>query len=77
MVKMVVAGTNKGVYRSANSGTSWNAVDSGLSSNLPIIYSLAVSGANLFAGTSAEGVFLSKDNGLTWTIDNRQAALKT
>jgi hypothetical protein len=38
------------------------------------IYSLAVSGSNIFAGTTYEGVFISTNNGTTWTqtaLNNR------
>jgi len=31
------------------------------------ILALAVSGTNLFAGTEGDGVFLSTDNGASWT----------
>lgn len=59
------AGTNEGVYLSTNNGTSWTAVNSGLT-NLNVQY-LAVSGTNLFAGTLGGGVFLSINNGTSWT----------
>jgi hypothetical protein len=49
------AGTRSGVYLSTSNGTSWSAVDSGLTKrNVP---SLAVSGSNLFAGTTEAGVW--------------------
>ena len=35
-----------------------------------LVRSLAVSGTNLFAGTQAGGVFLSTDNGSSWTAVN-------
>jgi len=57
-----VPGTNRiaesdsgGVYLSTNNGTSWTAVDSGLTSTY--IWSLAVLGTNLFAGTAAGSVW--------------------
>jgi len=34
------------------------------------IYSLVTDGSNLFAGTSASGVFVSTDNGTSWTAVN-------
>jgi poly(3-hydroxybutyrate) depolymerase/ligand-binding sensor domain-containing protein len=63
------AGTNDGVFLSTNNGTSWTAVNSGLT-NMEVS-SLAVStngagGTNLFAGTN-DGVFLSTNNGTSWT----------
>jgi hypothetical protein len=44
-------GTYGGVFLSANNGTSWTAVNSGLTDL--IVFSLAVSDANLFAGTNS------------------------
>ncbi len=53
----------KGVYLSTNNGTTWGIVNLGLT-NLGVT-TLAVSGSNLFAGTTG-GVFLSTNNGSTW-----------
>ena len=68
---LVVSGTNLfagtfngGIFRSSNNGTSWTAVNTGLTNAR--VYSLAVSGTNLFAGT-AGGVFLSTNNGTSWS----------
>jgi hypothetical protein len=59
-------GGGSGVYLSTNNGTSWTPVNSGLWS--PTVWSLAVSGTNLFAGTGGGGgVFLSADSGASWT----------
>ena len=49
------AGNQSGVLLSTNNGTSWSAVNSGLTDLL--IYSLTVGEVNLFAGTSRYGVF--------------------
>ena len=38
------------------------------------VHSLAVSGTNLFVGTEAEGVFLSTNNGTSWTAVNNGLA---
>ena len=63
------AGTRGGgIFLSTNDGTSWNAVDSGLTNN--DVRCLAVSGKNLFAGTHGGGVFFSKNNGTSWTAVN-------
>jgi hypothetical protein len=56
-----------GVFLSTNNGTSWTEVNTGLT--YPVAYALAVSGTNLFAGTSG-GVFLSTNNGTSWTAVN-------
>ncbi|MCL6493864.1 MAG: T9SS type A sorting domain-containing protein [Ignavibacterium sp.] len=73
---LAVSGTNLfagtfgggGVFLSTNNGTSWTAVNTGLTFNR--VYSLAVSGTNLFAGTWGGGVFLSTNNGTSWTAVN-------
>lgn len=60
------AGTyNGGVFRTSNSGTNWAPVNIGLT-NLTI-YSLIAAGTNLYAG-SADGVFLSTNNGAVWSF---------
>lgn len=64
------AGTSQGVYLSTNNGTSWVAVNDGLTVNNGLtseeIQSLAASGVNLFAG-SYNGIFVSSNNGANWT----------
>ncbi len=63
------AGTSSGgVFLSTNNGTSWTAVNTGLT--YTYVLSLAVSGTNLFAGTDGGGVFLSTNNGTSWTAVN-------
>ncbi len=70
------AGTGRGgVFLSTNNGTSWTAVNNGLTNTN--VYALAVSpasggtgGTNLFAGTWGDGVFLSTNNGISWTAVN-------
>jgi hypothetical protein len=59
-----------GVFLSTNSGTSWSAVNTGLTNTY--VGALAISpngtgGANLFAGTAGDGVFLSTNNGTSWS----------
>ena len=56
-----------GVFLSTNNGASWMTVNTGL--NNTFVWSLAVYGTNLFAGTYA-GVFLSTNNGASWTAVN-------
>lgn len=49
------AGTSNGVFISINQGQSWTAVSDGLPATS--IFSLAVSGTNLYAGTAGKGVY--------------------
>jgi hypothetical protein len=53
------------VFLSADSGTSWTRVDSVFTGPYSV-YSLAVSGTNLFVGVD-DGVFVSTDSGASWT----------
>ena len=55
----------RGVFVSTNNGTSWTAVNSGLTNT--DVRALAVSGTNLFAGTGGGGVYLSTNNGTSWS----------
>ena len=56
-----------GVYLSTDDGSSWNAKDNGLNT---AVYSLAISGTMIFAGTEGKGVFLSTNNGSSWNAAN-------
>jgi ligand-binding sensor domain-containing protein len=69
----------EGVFLSTNNGTSWSAVNAGLpctidtlhhDTSYDIIEAFAVSGSNLFAATYEGGVFLSTNNGTSWTAVN-------
>jgi photosystem II stability/assembly factor-like uncharacterized protein len=57
--------TGGGVFLSTNNGDSWAYI--GLTQYE--VYSLAISGNNLFAGTD-NGVYLSTNNGTNWTTVN-------
>jgi hypothetical protein len=61
------AGTG-GLFLSTNNGTSWTAVNTGLTNTNA--QALVVNGSNLFAGTWGGGVFLSTNNGTNWTAVN-------
>jgi len=69
-----LAGTNLGVYRSLDYGTTWQSVDNGigLQNNFPTYiyaYTFAVSGNTIFAGTNA-GVYVTMDRGNSWAPFN-------
>lgn len=71
ITSLAVSGTNifagssgEGIYLSTNSGSSWTAVNNGLTQLS--VYALAVSGTTIFAGT-LNGVFISTNNGLNWS----------
>src|ERR1035438_3323604 len=66
----IFAGTYYGgVFLSTNNGTSWTAVNNGLTGSGLTVNALAVSGTNIFAGTNS-GVYLSTNNGSNWTQIN-------
>ncbi len=75
MGSTLFAGIQGGVYRSTDNGTTWTESDSGLVSVLfgatyiPAVYSLAVVGTALFAGTDGFSIFRSTDSGATWYTD--------
>ena len=62
---ILFAGTGQGVYFSTNNGSIWSQINNGLTGLY--VYSLAVKGTELFAGTIGQGVFHSTNNGTNWT----------
>jgi hypothetical protein len=69
----IFAGSDTGVFVSADMGTKWTLVNSGLScssaNRVGAIYSLAVSGSTVFAGCTF-GVYLSANYGKNWLSVN-------
>lgn len=57
----IYVGGSTGIYKSINSASSWTSVMEGID-----VLKIEVSGANLLAGTT-QGVYISKDDGATWT----------
>ncbi|PYS46203.1 MAG: hypothetical protein DMG13_30485, partial [Acidobacteria bacterium] len=65
------AGTGAGVSKSTDGGTSWNAVNSGLTNMIVSCLTMdPLNPATLYAGTNSGGVFKSTDGGMTWTAIN-------
>jgi hypothetical protein len=66
----ILAGTygGDGVYFSTNNGGNWTAIGTGLT--YTYVFSVAVHGNNIFAGTAGEGLFLTTNNGSTWNAVN-------
>jgi len=62
----VFAGTPVGVFRSTLNGTSWKAA--GLDGSTVMCF--AVSDTDIFVGTGQNGLFLSSNNGATWTPED-------
>jgi photosystem II stability/assembly factor-like uncharacterized protein len=64
---------SNGVFRSVIGDTSWTAINSGLPSGT-LVTNLVVKGSNLFAAVygSGGGVFLSTNNGDTWTLPSNE-----
>ena len=63
-----VSGSEGGIYRSNDNGSSWTPADSGIPAN-PVVYSLAYIGSELFAGVNT-AIYRSTDNGTSWTTLN-------
>jgi len=66
---ILLAGTNKGIYRSTDSGKNWERVFmvKGQSSYVNAIHADQEYGQEIFAATS-DGLYVSKDNGSKWQI---------
>ena len=68
-IGVCAGGIGSGVFLSADSGTSWTAVNTGLPANA-YISSLSVNGTQVFAATDLYGVFVSSDSGKSWSAVN-------
>lgn len=66
----IFAGTNGGVFLTTNNGMVWTSVSAGLGTDSNRVIAFAVSGTNLFAGSSGGGVFLTTDSGSSWHTIN-------
>jgi len=65
---IVVVGSNHGIYESLDTGKTWVAADSGLTSE--DVNAVAIGGNKMFAGTDSAGVFCSTDSGRSWSQFN-------
>jgi len=64
----LLAGTVGGVFLSTDNGTSWNAVNTGLTNTYVLnltVRNNPAGGTDIFAGTS-NGLFLSTNNSTSW-----------
>lgn len=65
------AGTDGGVFKSANGGDSWSASNTGIWSTY--VHALAIdpsTPATLYAGTGGYSVFKSTNGGTSWSFSN-------
>jgi photosystem II stability/assembly factor-like uncharacterized protein len=65
---LLFAGTDSGVFFSADTGSTWAPRSNGITSDT--VLSMLASGNSLFAGTQGGGIFHSADNGLNWAPAN-------
>ncbi len=64
----IFAGAWSGVYSSTDWGENWEVT--GLSSTKMPVHTIIILNHYIFAATLSEGLFISHDNGLTWTNTN-------
>ena len=66
----LLTATNRGICQSTDNGKTWSNI-----SSIDIItngtYSVESFDNTLYAGSHGNGVYLSKDNGITWTLSNK------
>ncbi len=68
------AATLNGIFRTTNAGQSW--IQAGLRDTA--VWSVAIKGSKVFAGTADKGVLVSSDNGNSWTspyVDSPSSAM--
>ena len=61
-------GSGEGVYYSSNSGENWTKISA--STSISQVWTLVLADSNLFVGSIGTGVFLTQDNGISWTTKN-------
>ena len=63
--QVVFAGTESGIFRSVNGGRSWRGVPFPPEA-APVVSLTVLGGGEVLAGTEADGLFHSSDEGQTW-----------
>lgn len=64
---VIYSGTNKGVYKTLNSGKYWQAVNDGLPSDSILVLSIDPKNHDtIYAGTNLNGIYKSVDRGISW-----------
>jgi hypothetical protein len=76
----IFVGTYAGIYLSTNNGNNWISVNNGLPaySNIPsrpIVQSITVNGATVFATYSNSTLYSSTNNGTSWSVISVDGAL--
>ncbi len=74
----LIAGTNKGMFRSTNNGNTWATITDGFPSGATYfaVFSITISGNNLVAAVQLDapsfqsGIYYSTNDGLSWTLSN-------
>jgi len=59
-----------GMYKSADAGLTWQAINNGLTNGFIQTVSLTPDGGTLYAGTYGSGIFRSQDGGANWMAVN-------
>lgn len=64
--RFLFAASDNGIFRSSDGGLNWQNI--GLEGDQ--VLSIAVKDSNIVAGLMVQGIYISKDNGLTWIEHN-------
>lgn len=64
----ILAGTDKGLYRTYDIAKGWEKISfgAGIDENIFVVYSTALQPETIWVGTAVSGVIVSHDNGVTW-----------
>jgi photosystem II stability/assembly factor-like uncharacterized protein len=70
---ILYAGVDGDLYRSTNNGTNWNLLYDGPSERT--IKCIYANQGNIYCGTFRNGLFISKDNGVTWSVASNESGI--